>query len=834
MKKACLFALLAVAYSATAPAQVFQHLYGTTNTDQLNDGHISILGGLNGHFFTSQTIGSTPFLFAGTRTNAAGVAIPAGAPQFSNQYRLSDVPIPPGAANLRVQETRSVELSTGIGYGIAGSYINGASANRIGVFYQLVNPGGTLVAASTSGYFFGGASGTYNDVHVKKIINSTTTPGDLYILGTLTETVGGYSRIFVLRINQMGALIWSRIYRLDYSVTTNTDIPNDIVESLQMRNGTFEVIVVGEHYKKPGGVSDGFLLRIDNASGNMINPIQFYGTAASNEGFTCVKTAANPMVDPTGAGYVIGGFVNSAVGARDFWLVGVNQAGIVSWVNTFDYNNAAGSVNNDYCKDLIERQNAGAYEYYVAGYTDNGVFGSEDAMVIHADQNGNMFPNGQYTYGTLDLQRCVRIDEDQTPGNAGISLYGTSFRVPQPPPPLGGLDAWIVKANYNGTTACDYDVRDAVQRPGPGLYTSRSSDNIQGFFRYTMYARPAGVLNEWSVCSGCAAPKPPLVAHWNFTGGSLVDGANGLTGTINGGVTPAAGLLGVPNTAYQFDGTSGYIQVPSNPVLDLQSWTLTALVQPQGFYSGICQGNAILWRGTQYTPSGYGLMIFDNAMDSDCYIYTPSGEVFAGWAAGTSPTPGSNWLGATPCVTNPCVNPGQWYCVWLSYDGVSGMMDLYVDGIFRVNIPWPNFYGPPAIEDLFIGSGNNIPLYPYYFNGIIDDVAIFGGPLVCPLDCKDAENGLAKPTTSVKPTLVSADNIQTVPNPTTGMLELRTPGGWEGGFVSVLNATGQELERKAISASGVTNIDLTKAPAGMYLLRLQHKDKYTVKKVIRK
>lgn len=386
--------------------------------------------------------------------------------------------------------------------------------------------------------------------------------------------------------------------------------------------------------------------------------------------------------------------------------------------------------------------------------------------------------------------------------------------------------------HFRPDTGC---ITDPMQRPAPGLYASQNSDNTGNFFRYNMYISPVGNMDEWSACAGCAAPKPPLVAHWNFTGGSLTDGANGLTGTISGGVTPAPGLLGVPNTAYKFDGTSGYIQVPSSPVLDLQSWTLTALVQPNGFYNGICQGNSIVWRGTQYGSDCYALIMFDNATDNDCYTYTPSGEVFAGFPAGTYPGAGSDWLGATPCVTNPCINPGQWYCVWLSYDGATGQLDLYVDGIHRVTLSWPNSYGPPTVADLFIGASDNPGgLYPYFFNGIIDDIAIFGGPLVCPLDCHDAENGLAKPTTPIKPTLVADAAIQTIPNPTTGMLELRTPAGWQNANVTIMNATGQVIGRSRVDATGVTPVDLSKTAAGMYLIRVQLNDKYTVKKVIRK
>ncbi|MGC4057971.1 MAG: T9SS type A sorting domain-containing protein [Chitinophagaceae bacterium] len=349
-----------------------------------------------------------------------------------------------------------------------------------------------------------------------------------------------------------------------------------------------------------------------------------------------------------------------------------------------------------------------------------------------------------------------------------------------------------------------------------------------------MFTARVGLLDEVELCSSCSAPKPPVIAHWNFTDSSLVDDANGLTGVRMGGVTPAAGLLGVPNTAFQFDGTSGYIQVPSNTLLDLQSWTLTALVQPQGFYSGTCQGNAIIWRGVQYSSSVYAMIIFDNAMDSDCYTYTPTGEVSAGFPAGFYPGSGSDWLGATPCVTNPCITPGQWYCIWVSYDAPTGKLDVYVDGILRVSLIWPNQYGAPTMDDLFIGSSDNVPggLYPYYFNGVIDDIAIYGGPLACPLSCDSAENGYARKTME-NALAVSGKDIQVVPDPTSNKVDLITPDEWSSGNITILNSVGQIISTGKVNASGKTQINLSNVPAGLYLLRVEGNGKYCVKKVLK-
>ncbi|MGC4057967.1 MAG: hypothetical protein QM743_07570 [Chitinophagaceae bacterium] len=78
------------------------------------------------------------------------------------------------------------------------------------MFYQQLDQSGNLMGTASGYYAAAPASTLYNSVRVNKIINSAQSPGDLYILGTLTEISGGYNRIFVLRISQTGTLIWSR------------------------------------------------------------------------------------------------------------------------------------------------------------------------------------------------------------------------------------------------------------------------------------------------------------------------------------------------------------------------------------------------------------------------------------------------------------------------------------------------------------------------------------------------------------------------------------------------------------------------------------------------
>jgi hypothetical protein len=325
--------------------------------------------------------------------------------------------------------------------------------------------------------------------------------------------------------------------------------------------------------------------------------------------------------------------------------------------------------------------------------------------------------------------------------------------------------------------------------------------------------------------------------HWNFDNGSLVDDVSGLTANLFGGVNLTNGMI-FPNTAMEFDGVSGYLRVPFDPIMELKSWTIAALVRPDGFYPGICQGNSIVWRGDNKGPNCYGLMFHDNNFDGDnCNAHNPANYIFQPYPAGNYPGGITDPIGLTPCVSNPCIIPGQWYCVWGSYDAITGKMDTYVDGIFRVSLDWPDQYTAPSMEDLFIGASSYASwggLFPYYFQGVIDDIAIYDGPLTCPLDCEKAANGQYKPTSVKSLEAVPGKDVSLSPNPATTFTELSTGANWSGAMIQVLNATAQVEMEMAVNASGKTRLDISELPAGLYLVRIQNSKQYTVVKLIKR
>lgn len=480
-------------------AQYFHQLTGTGDPEVLTEGHNTSLLGFDGHFM----VGPGPFAgsFNAVRTNASGSALPP-APYFKKRYDLSEGPYFPTYPFMT--EVRSLELTdSAYGYGLAGGYLSSSFSSPIpwGVYYQVLTYDGNLNPLFGPGIGMAKAyttfSKSYGDVHVQKVARSLRHPDSLYICGYVTEQISNVNRVFVLKIDKSGNLIWSHIYKADSIKGYATDIPYDIIEAptLDTPSGTYPVIVVGQHQDYTGVQSDGFLMRIDYLTGSIINPVYIYGDSLTDEAITCIKPSANINVDRDADGFVMGGRTTDR--NTDFWFLAIENDGTVTWANKFDYSNGMPTGNNDYCTDIIERYNtSNRYEYYLAGTTDNGVLGLKDMMVVKTDDRGSGIPGGQFTYGISNDDECLRIDQQQ--GNfGGLSLYGTSD---YPSSPLGMKDYYLVKSYFNGVTACNYDVQDPAQFAGPDLKVDIFGSDTASFMEYDLFTFYSLNLNEYNVC----------------------------------------------------------------------------------------------------------------------------------------------------------------------------------------------------------------------------------------------------------------------------------------------------------------------------------------------
>lgn len=213
-----------------------------------------------------------------------------------------------------------------------------------------------------------------------------------------------------------------------------------------------------------------------------------------------------------------------------------------------------------------------------------------------------------------------------------------------------------------------------------------------------------------------------LVASYPFTGNANDVSGNGNNGIVNG-ATLTTDRFGNANSAYSFNGTSNWIQVPNSNSLQLgnSAYTLSAWVKPNGYYSGTCQANFVLSKGDNGSGEGHYNLQYGDFLDGSCGAYTPAVENFA-----TSFRKGSSDNSA---FTNPATIPvlGRWYQVVGTYDGTS--LRLYVNGKLISAQPVTGTLGALNVSDLFIGRHDAGSPNQYWVNGVIDDVKIYSNAL---------------------------------------------------------------------------------------------------------
>ncbi|MBW7914317.1 MAG: LamG domain-containing protein, partial [Taibaiella sp.] len=213
-------------------------------------------------------------------------------------------------------------------------------------------------------------------------------------------------------------------------------------------------------------------------------------------------------------------------------------------------------------------------------------------------------------------------------------------------------------------------------------------------------------------------PTNGLVAHWPFTGN--VNDAHGTHHGNANNIVPAQGKMGMNNTAYQFNHANAFIGVPYQSDMNMSAISMCAILKPNAFYTNTCQGNYVLIRGTIGSSGGYFHGFSDNAYNNcnaaDTNLYVFSVHV------------GPITMPNSAMQSNTKVHTGSWYCVVMTYD--SGTTKIYVDGaLVNTTTGWSTTIGS-STDSICIGKfpwGG--PGFPYNFNGVLDDIAIYNRAL---------------------------------------------------------------------------------------------------------
>ncbi|MCW3121680.1 MAG: LamG protein, partial [Flavipsychrobacter sp.] len=168
----------------------------------------------------------------------------------------------------------------------------------------------------------------------------------------------------------------------------------------------------------------------------------------------------------------------------------------------------------------------------------------------------------------------------------------------------------------------------------------------------------------YSILSIAQAP----IAHWDMNGTANDVTGRGHTGHMTN-VTPVAGMSGLPNTAYAFNGTNSMITSGYLPDLNASKFTICATIMVKGFYSGLCQDNVVIVRGnTSSSAISFVLDFSDNYFDpsgSACTNFDPTSDVFSMIYGGNAAPSG------TALQYHPTMQKDKWYRVVSTFDGIT-------------------------------------------------------------------------------------------------------------------------------------------------------------------
>jgi hypothetical protein len=207
-------------------------------------------------------------------------------------------------------------------------------------------------------------------------------------------------------------------------------------------------------------------------------------------------------------------------------------------------------------------------------------------------------------------------------------------------------------------------------------------------------------------------PTNGLVGWWPFNGNANDESGNGNNGTVNG-ATLTTDRNGNVNSAYYFDGVNDFIQISNNPSLEpSNSITIAAWVfietNPSDNFPAIISKEAGIYPGYVSYALICGNAGYNQLGDPGMLV--------------TTNTVGYHWTGVTGASLL-----NQWVFVTGVYNG--SYMNIYHNGNLATSIP---VSGTIQYQNYLLtiarSMANSTSVFSY-FNGKIDDIAIFNRAL---------------------------------------------------------------------------------------------------------
>lgn len=306
-------------------------------------------------------------------------------------------------------------------------------------------------------------------------------------------------------------------------------------------------------------------------------------------------------------------------------------------------------------------------------------------------------------------------------------------------------------------------------------------------------------------------PSDNLVLHLPLNGSANDISGNDLDGDIYG-AEPTTNRFGEINSAIAFNGTSDYISIPENALMDLE-FPFTAS----------------LWFYKESIPTTTETLFKSDANDfaySGFWIsMAPTGQIAAGYGNGVGI--GINHRVSKRSISVPA--PGEWHQILAVFNDLNDI-DLYIDCELD-----PGSYSGTGSVMSYLGESSTIGKYDFrVFDGKLDDIRIYSDAI----QPAEVMNFCKKQYTEIDVANSTKIGVDIYPNPTFGELDIKiksTDLEFQKFNLAIINAKGEIIMEQPIESNQMTiNLTKLKLSSGTYLLRFTSKDHETIfsKKII--
>lgn len=305
-------------------------------------------------------------------------------------------------------------------------------------------------------------------------------------------------------------------------------------------------------------------------------------------------------------------------------------------------------------------------------------------------------------------------------------------------------------------------------------------------------------------------PTDSLKLNYPFNNNSLDVSGNNLHG-INNGVIITQDRFNNQNSAYRFNGSSDYIEVPND-----------SSIKPDFPFTV-----SIWFKINEFSTTSYRLYSSDLTTNSYSGFWLScgnDGSLSAGYGNGL------NGLSPSNRVTKKMlyqVSKDIWYNYTVVFNELNDI-DLYLNcneevGTYSGGSSSMVNNGSPGQ----IGHGHTTTSY---FNGIIDDIRIYNKSL----DSLEVDSlcNESNPILGIKES-INSSLIKIYPNPTDELINVKIDDYPSSYLVRILNSYGQKMMEKELNVDGGL-LDINDLSPGIYFVHILNQDDFLIglKKVI--